>query len=111
MPYSGYELWGGEKQTIGSHSFWVVEKDLPIFVLAGHIIPVHANVQSAKTATESRITPLSLIIALDCEPSSTGDEGSLQTMTSCRAKGKFAISKSFYWIMEADREKVYKKNC
>lgn len=41
MPTDGYELWGGKEIRQGEHSIAVSLKHLPIFLLSGHVVPLH----------------------------------------------------------------------
>lgn len=102
MPEDGYELWGGCSQTSGWDRFWVVQKDLPMFVMAGYVIPLHDS-RDSLSAMDARREPLTLVIALKCIDVTLGISPRAAT---CKAQGTFAISKTFYWIFNADQTKV-----
>lgn len=102
MPEDGYELWGGSSQKSGWDRYWVVQKDLPMFVMAGNVIPLHDS-RDSMSAMDARQEPLTLVIALKCVDVTTGISPRAAT---CKAQGTFAISKMFYWIFTADQKKV-----
>jgi alpha-glucosidase (family GH31 glycosyl hydrolase) len=61
-----YELWGGEPlQTYEIVNFAVVLADLPLFIRAGHIVPIRLVDSGTLSAESARQQPLSLIAALD----------------------------------------------
>lgn len=73
----------------------IVEKDFPLFIRAGYIVPFH-NSQDSITAEQSRLTELTVKIALSCIDS-----------TNCFANGSLKITNKLSLELSADVNALY----
>jgi alpha-glucosidase (family GH31 glycosyl hydrolase) len=74
--------------------FAVVLSDLPLFIRAGHIVPIRWT-DNAMSAVESRQQPLTLVVAL-----------AATSTTQCLAEGKLMPNANITFSFCADLEKV-----